>query len=39
MQNFISLKLIKKVNIIFINILNEYKVIIINDTKVYTKIK
>ena len=39
MQNFISLKLIKQVNSIFINILNEYKVIIINVTKVYTKIK
>jgi hypothetical protein len=34
MQNFISLKLIKKINIIFINILNKYKIIIINDIKI-----
>jgi len=34
MQNFISLELVRKVNIILINILNEYEVIIINDIKV-----
>jgi len=39
MQNFIFLKLAKKINIILINILNEYKIIIINNIKVQIKVK
>ena len=39
MQNFIFLRLIKKINIIFINILNEYKITIINDMRIQIKIK